>query len=276
MKKNTKITLAILIGSALFSIAFYAGFRIYFTNNPVVVCGDDKYSKACLITYAVDLKLDKKPFIDCVNGNSTDNIIADDANAASVLNLTAGPALYIGQLTDNSSFTGFYVSVSTYDDLKTITENALNKGIAFAQSENLAAVKARTNASVKSYLEGQGFSGSKYNSELAKIQPQIDSYLGSFSLFNIQMKINNILGSNSNKISYLYFADYASQYVSQFNSILLSPLKTNYIDNGKVALIIKELPASNDLANSKSLASAALCAASQNKYFEYSDFLQNL
>ena len=276
MKKNTKIALAIIIGGVIFSAVVYVVFRLYFTNNPIVLCGDDKYSTGCLVKYATDLNLAKKPFIDCVNGNSTDNVIAEDVNAGTALQLASGPALFVGQITDNTNFTGFFVSVSTYTELKAVEDNVLNKGLTFAETENLKTTTEKINANVKQYLDGQGFTGDKYNQELAKIQPDVDKYLASFKMFNIQMKMNSIRGNADSKVAILYFADYGSQYTSSINSILLAPAIADYVDGGKAALVVKEWPESSDLTDSKKLAAAALCAGVQQKYFEYTDFLSTL
>lgn len=276
MNKNLKIAIVILFIGALLGAGIYAGLRWYFTENPVVICGDDVYSKGCLVTYAEELKLDKKAFIQCVNGTSTDNTITNDLLAADALELPAGPALFVGQVTDNSAFVGFYVSVGSYADLKIIADNALNYGIAYAQTENLKAVTTRLDASVKQYLEGQGFTGDAYNSELAKIQPDIDDYLAGFELFSLQMKVNNIRGSIDNGIAFIYFVDYGSQYTSGLYTALLSEFYAEYVDTGTVAIVYKENARADEVSGSKALANAALCAGQQNKYFEYSDFLHTL
>jgi protein-disulfide isomerase len=276
MKKKNKIALGILIGGVMMAGAVYAVLRIYFYYNPIIICGSDKYSTGCLVSYASSLNLNKRNFINCMTDNSNNPVLKEDADAATVLNISVAPMIFAGQLTDNTDYTGFYIASATYDELKTISDNLINKGVDYAQSENLQAVKAKTADSVKQYLESQGYTGTVYNDQLAKLQPSIDSYYKSFDMFNIKMKINTVLGNKNSKYALLYFVDYGGQYNSEFYSTLLSPEITDYVNTNKLALVVNELPTQNSVGDSMQLSNAALCAGVQNKYFEYSQILNTL
>jgi hypothetical protein len=278
MNKKNKIATGILLGGVLLSVALYAALKMYFYSNPIIICGSDKYSTGCLVSYAADLRLDKRTFLNCMTDNSNNTVLTEDAAAAKILNLPGGPVIFIGQLTDNSSYSGFYASVTTSSELKSITDNVLNNGIIVAKNEYLKIVVAQTNDNVKQFLEGQGYKyqSADYNVQLAKLQPNIDSFFKSFDLFNIKMEMNTIIGDKTSKYALLYFADYGNENTPAFFSGVLSQEITDYVDTNKLALVVKELPVANTLANSTKLANAALCAGVQNKYLEYSNILSTI
>lgn len=278
MNKQSKVALSILVSAVVLSIAIYVGLKWYFNENPIVVCGDDKYSRACLVSYARDLKINQREFITCIDGNSTDNIISEDIDAAQALGMSSAPALFVGQAsgTDNSTFVGFFVYPSSADELKTVANNLLDKGIGYAKEANLAAVKTKVNKQVEDYLKSKNYAPDKYASELARLQPSLKSYFESFELFSLKMNMRNVQTKGSSQFTFLYFADYGSQYTPDFSSVILTAIKTEYIDTGKMKLVVKEMPLADDLGDSSLLSKGALCAGKQNKYFEYSDILNSL
>ena len=95
-------------------------------------------------------------------------------------------------------------------------------------------------------------------------------------MFKLQTTRDNIRGNVTSRYGFLYFIDYGAELTSQFYTVLLADVNKDFVDAGKMMLVIKDLPISNTLADSTKLANAVRCAGAQHKYFEYSDTLQTL
>lgn len=91
---------------------------------------------------------------------------------------------------------------------------------------------------------------------------------------NVDINGDQVLGSKDAKIVIVDFSDYQCPVSKYFTAQILSQLKTDYIDTGKIKYIFKDFPLNmHKYAVYASL--AAECAGQQGKYWEMHDMLFN-
>src|SRR5215211_9378165 len=81
------------------------------------------------------------------------------------------------------------------------------------------------------------------------------------------------LGDEQAKITIVEFADYQCPFCAKFHKETKDSLIQNFVENGKVKFLFKDLIV-NDSPNDKAstlAAAASYCAAEQGKYWEYND-----
>ncbi len=78
-------------------------------------------------------------------------------------------------------------------------------------------------------------------------------------------------GSADAKVTMVEFADFQCPYCGKFQSEVYPQIKANYIDTGKVAFVYQDFAFLG--TESTQAAEAARCAADQQKFWEYHDYL---
>ena len=88
----------------------------------------------------------------------------------------------------------------------------------------------------------------------------------------ITLKSNTpYLGSNSAKVTVVEYADYQCPFCEKWYSSVMPDLKSKYIDTGKIKFIYQDFAFLG--ADSNTAAEASHCAADQNKFWQYHDYL---
>lgn len=89
---------------------------------------------------------------------------------------------------------------------------------------------------------------------------------------NISLKSTvPFLGSANAKVTVVEYADYQCPYCEQFYTKVWSDLKTKYIDTGKIKFIYQDFAFLGP--DSNTAAEATHCAADQNKFWQYHEYL---
>jgi len=81
-----------------------------------------------------------------------------------------------------------------------------------------------------------------------------------------------ILGDRKAKVTIVEFSDYACPTCKKAFDTVFEPLRTNYIENGKVRYVLRDFPLEQH-AMAPVAAQAAECAGEQDKYFDMHDKL---
>ncbi len=81
-----------------------------------------------------------------------------------------------------------------------------------------------------------------------------------------------VLGADDAPVTLVEFTDYQCPYCSRFFTTTLPGIKEEYIDTGKVRLVVKDLPLAMH-ANARSAAVAAHCAGEQDQFWAMHDSL---
>jgi protein-disulfide isomerase len=91
---------------------------------------------------------------------------------------------------------------------------------------------------------------------------------------NITLKSNTpYLGSSSAKVTVVEFADYECPFCEEFYKTVFPELKAKYIDTGKIKFVYQDFAFLGP--DSNTAAEASHCAADQNKFWQYHDYLFN-
>src|SRR3989344_9311799 len=97
----------------------------------------------------------------------------------------------------------------------------------------------------------------------------------SLSVISASSISERTLGKESAPVTVEMFADFECPYCAMWHTQTFPLIKENYINEGKVKLIIRHLPLESIHFNAKNYAIASQCAADQGKFFEYIDLLYN-
>jgi len=95
----------------------------------------------------------------------------------------------------------------------------------------------------------------------------------SLSVISASSISERTLGKESAPVTVEMFADFECPYCAMWHTQTFPLIKENYINEGKVKLIIRHLPLESIHFNAKNYAIASQCAADQGKFFEYIDLL---
>jgi protein-disulfide isomerase len=79
------------------------------------------------------------------------------------------------------------------------------------------------------------------------------------------------LGSNTAKVTVVEYADYECPFCERFYTTVMSDLKTKYINTGKIKFVFQDFAFLGP--DSNTAAEATHCAADQNKFWQYHDYL---
>ncbi|MFC1680638.1 DsbA family protein [Pseudomonadota bacterium] len=88
----------------------------------------------------------------------------------------------------------------------------------------------------------------------------------------VSTKGRPVLGSPDAPITLVEFTDYQCPYCSRFSKTTLPQIRKQYIDTGKVRLVVKDLPLAFHV-NARRAAEAAHCAGDQGQYWSMHDVL---
>ncbi|MDH5751165.1 MAG: DsbA family protein [Deltaproteobacteria bacterium] len=82
-----------------------------------------------------------------------------------------------------------------------------------------------------------------------------------------------VLGNPRAPLTLVEFTDYQCPFCARFHSQTLPQIKKNYIDTGKLRLVVMDLPLTRIHPMAFKAAQGTLCAAEQGKFFQMSDAL---
>lgn len=80
-----------------------------------------------------------------------------------------------------------------------------------------------------------------------------------------------VLGDNNAKVTMVEFADFQCPFCGQWQQTVFQEIKSKYIDTGKIRFVFMDFAFLG--TESVRAAEAARCAADQNKFWEYHDYL---
>lgn len=244
--KELSIPLSIIVAGAIIGLA------IYFTNtngnNNTQVLGtsestESKYQK--YVDLATDINLDGGKFEECMLENDTSEIKADLSYASSI-GANGTPAFFVGKSTDTNEIEGVRISGALpYETFVEVIEG-------LASNDNARVV----NALAVTVPEGQP-------------APVFDDYLQLVSLDDDPVK-----GSSDAPITIVEFSDYECPFCQRHFQSTYSDLDRNYISQGKVKYVFRDLPLPFHDPVATEAALAANCARKQGgdeAYFSYHD-----
>jgi protein-disulfide isomerase len=92
---------------------------------------------------------------------------------------------------------------------------------------------------------------------------------------NLTVKGNmiNVLGKSDAPLTMVEFTDYQCPFCGRFEATTFPEIKKNYIDTGKMRLIVRDLPLEGLHPFAMKAAQAAHCASDQGKFWEMKDLL---
>lgn len=83
----------------------------------------------------------------------------------------------------------------------------------------------------------------------------------------------NVLGKNDAPLTMVEFTDYQCPFCGRFEATTFPEIKKNYIDTGKMRLIVRDLPLEGLHPYAMKAAQAAHCASDQGRFWEMKDIL---
>jgi protein-disulfide isomerase len=83
----------------------------------------------------------------------------------------------------------------------------------------------------------------------------------------------NVLGKSDAPLTMVEFTDYQCPFCGRFEATTFPEIKKNYIDTGKMRLIVRDLPLEGLHPFAMKAAQAAHCASDQGKFWEMKDLL---
>ncbi len=116
--------------------------------------------------------------------------------------------------------------------------------------------------------------------ELVFPSPLVEAYLEKYPSdlpFEVEhpprTDLQRTLGQKTAPVTLEMFTDFEGPFDARWYNNTFPLIKKNYIDTGKVKLVLKHFPLKSIHPHAKNSAIAAECASYQNKFFEYIDFL---
>ena len=82
-----------------------------------------------------------------------------------------------------------------------------------------------------------------------------------------------VLGNNDAQVTMVGFSDYQCPYCSRHATTVLPELIKEYVDTGKLKIVMREFPIVKLHPRAMNASHAALCAAEQDKYWEMHDLI---
>lgn len=107
-------------------------------------------------------------------------------------------------------------------------------------------------------------------------QPAVPPETGGLPVGKADIKIADddpAIGPKNAKVVIVEFTDYQCSFCKSHAEQTISNIKKEFVDTGKVRLVVKDFPLSSIHPNAQKAAEAAHCAGEQKKYFEYHDQL---
>jgi len=182
--------------------------------------------------YAKDFKLNTKDFNKCLDDGKYTQAVKDDLAYGEQLGVNGTPSFFInGHL---------MVGALPYDSFRNVFDFILNGGDFSKPTDAIAPL----------------VDGDPNNGEIA-----VDTV-------DINLGDSPKDGNDDAAITVVDFSDFQCPYCASFANQTYPQIKSDYIDNGKVRFVFKELPLDFHPYAQKA-AEAALCARDQGKYLEY-------
>lgn len=110
------------------------------------------------------------------------------------------------------------------------------------------------------------------NSAQTNLPTGTNEVLGDTTISNVTLGNDLILGNKDAKVTLLEFTDYQCPFCERYFKETFSQIKKDYVDTGKVKLVVKDYPLSFH-PNASKAAEASECAKNQNKFWEFHDAL---
>jgi len=101
----------------------------------------------------------------------------------------------------------------------------------------------------------------------APAAPKIQQYM------TVKSDTINVLGKPDALLTMVEFTDYQCPFCGRFEATTFPEIKKNYIDTGKMRLIVRDLPLEGLHPYALKAAQAAHCASDQGKFWEMKDIL---
>jgi protein-disulfide isomerase len=283
LKKNDispKVSaLAILIGGVIISSSIIITAQAY-KSVPSVNCDVEvPYSRDCLINYARELNLNTAEFTACLDNGDAKQEVQNDLDLAKKLGLSGTPSIFVGKKKD-LVFSGFGFYGLENSDVVTAIEMLQNQTMndvkAFLKEKQKELIINYKEQMVLFYSseEGGSLNDEQIQAKLEETVPtdlELDGYL---EPQNISLDGAQIEGNGD--VTLLVFSDYQCPYCKEFNKLIVSELRQDYISRDKLSYVFRDFPLENIHTSARIMAEAARCAGKQNKYFEYHDRLFNI
>jgi len=275
LSKKLYFALFLLIFSAVLGLGLNSIITNYAKENPRVVCNtNDKFSDGCLISYAVELKLNKKQFIGCYQSQKYAGQITVDKKLGDDLGFIAAPGFFVALQTDNTAYKGFYLGAVTENEITSVIGDVSNLGLEQARYNWYVAQDAIWEKKIAEYLAPKAYSSSDYATQYNTLRGQINEYLKIYDIVRFETGAEISIGSGQIKV--FFFNDFGASETLNFIDTIVRNVNANFTTRGLSELIIKDYPNANKVADSMSLALAARCANEQDAYYDYFDKLLTL
>lgn len=114
------------------------------------------------------------------------------------------------------------------------------------------------------------FSGFVFEDKIEKKRENYSFIEMSYSNYDLN-GVETIIGSDNASLTLVLFTDYESPFCRKFDSKVLDKIKEEYVDTGKVKIIVKDSPIPEIHKNSIVASQAVKCANEQDLGFELQD-----
>jgi protein-disulfide isomerase len=108
---------------------------------------------------------------------------------------------------------------------------------------------------------------------LARPQQQVPTAPQMPQSMSVKGDAINVLGKSDAPLTMVEFTDYQCPFCGRFEATTFPEIKKNYIDTGKMRLIVRDLPLEGLHPFAMKAAQAAHCASDQGKFWEMKDLL---
>lgn len=272
------VPMAILFSGLMVSCAIVIAFgdpdKIPFLSQEELECdSEDPLSKDCLKQYARDVDLDYGDFKNCLNDEKYDDVIAKEMDAAEEYDVQGTPFVVIGE-GSGDTFKGFYAGgAQGYEYYQNLIEkvkaNGLEKAHESFVAEQFGSLEELTARYEEAYAQS-GYSGDELK-QLAKTQAEEDYARLQIREFSIGDGIT--IGEDDAQLVLMSFMDFECSYCQSFAENTLPQVRENYIDNGQMKYVFRDLPLESIHTSARKAANAARCANEQDKFEEFLDKL---
>ena len=269
---------SLLIGAlAVSATVFYFGWRIMKTLDEIQYPYDPDapLSLGSLTYYGRQEGIDGTWFKTCIQGDSYDEAIAADVQAATDAKIDGTPGFYIGEYAGDSTMRGFiipgnypYATFSNAIDL--VNEKGVDQAFTDLTTEMKNSIYSSRYDSYVSYYE-QTLSAEEAATkaeEAATAYANDKWQIREIGLGELEGKING-----DPKVVIVEFTDFECPVCRSFSGSTFTQINDNYIENGTVAFYLRNFPLEQLHDNAMAAAKAAMCANEKGKFWEIEPWL---